>query len=78
MISTIATSAVPKQVELAIAAKAAKVKLFIPSEFGDPSDSATQGFWVEKKKIHRKLEEIKLPYVLVFTGIWTDFFFYDP
>jgi uncharacterized protein YbjT (DUF2867 family) len=78
VLSTIATDAVPKQAELAVAAKAANVKLFVPSEFGDPSDTATQGFWVEKKKIHRKLEELRLPYVLVFTGIWPDFFFYDP
>jgi hypothetical protein len=78
VLSTITTPAVPRQAELIDAAKAVNVKLFIPSEFGDPSDTATQGFWVEKKNIHRKLEEVKLPYVLVFTGIWPDFYFYDP
>jgi hypothetical protein len=78
VISTVGTEAISKQYELADAAKAANVKLFVPSEFGDPSEIPTVGFWVDKRKFQVRLEEIKLPYVLVYNGIWPDYFFCDP
>ena len=60
---------------LAEAAKAAGAKLFVPSEFGNPTENAEHGPLVAKKNFQGKLREIGLPYALFFTGPWTDFCF---
>ncbi|KAL4245650.1 NAD(P)-binding domain superfamily protein [Abortiporus biennis] len=59
------------QLEVAKAAKAAGVKLFVPSEFGYPthtipSDSAM--FLVGKKHFLDYLQAIKLPWLIVYSG----------
>jgi uncharacterized protein YbjT (DUF2867 family) len=52
LISTIATAALEVQVHFVKAARAADVKLFIPSEFGRPSDGSTEDpFLLIKAKI---------------------------
>ncbi|TFK47437.1 NAD(P)-binding protein [Heliocybe sulcata] len=53
---------------LADAAKAAGVKLFIPSEWSLYSKGITDGFWISHNRVHKHIEEIGLPYALVFTG----------
>ncbi|KAI0043500.1 hypothetical protein FA95DRAFT_1575086 [Auriscalpium vulgare] len=45
------------------AAHKAGVQLFVPSEFGNPRDGSTLA----------GLQEIGLPYVLFYTGLWYDF-----
>jgi hypothetical protein len=76
VISTASGPVVPKQQGLAVAAKAAGVKLFVPSEFGDPTDKATQGeLFLIKRALHDKLKELDLPYSLFFTGMWIDYIF---
>lgn len=77
IVSALPESIILKQKELAVAAKTAGVKLFVPTEFGDPTDKATQSFWLEKRSVHEKLKEIDLPYSLFFTGLWPDFIFFD-
>ena len=73
MISTIATSVVDQQEALGKAAKAAGVKLFVPSEYGEDAGDATSGFFLAKKKFAEFLKEIDLPYVKIFTGLWIDY-----
>lgn len=67
------------QFPLADAAKSAGVKLFIPTEFGNPTED--NGTISEKSPLatklatQKKLKELGLPYALFFTGPFTDFCF---
>jgi uncharacterized protein YbjT (DUF2867 family) len=61
---------------LAEQARAAGVKLFVPSEFGDTTDRENlEGVFAIKQSVHRKLKELDLPYALFFTGPHSDFVF---
>ena len=70
VISTVSGPAIAKQQDLAMAAKTASVKLFVQSEFGDPTEKATQGrMFLQKRAFHDKSRELNLPYSLFFTGM---------
>lgn len=71
--STINSSVAEQQEALGKAAKAAGVKLFVPSEYGIDTEDATTGVFLAKKKLSDYLKEIDLPYVKIFTGLWTDY-----
>ncbi|EJD07570.1 NAD-binding protein [Fomitiporia mediterranea MF3/22] len=61
---------------LAIGAKAAGVKLFVPSEFGNPTDGVTESIWGQKDALKKKLrDEIKIPYAAFYNGPWMDYVF---
>lgn len=75
VISTVPGKGVQDQVAAATAAKAASVKLFVPTEFGLPTQNAIKGILLQKKNFQEKLRELDLPYSLFFTGPWTDFIF---
>lgn len=72
VISTLSGDGWAIQPALADAAKAAGVKLFVPSEFG----TATEGLGPDvpilgdKAKLHAHLESIGLPYARFYTGMW--------
>jgi len=63
------------QIPLAKAAKAAGVKLFVPSEFGDPTDGQYPPNTVPDLKVQvvKALNEIGIPFIRVFTGPFPDF-----
>lgn len=67
------------QLPLADAAKSAGVKLFVPTEFGNPTDDPStiseKSPLAVKVATHKKLRELGLPYALFFTGPFTDFCF---
>jgi len=71
--STINATVVEQQQVLARIAKAAGVKLFVPSEYGIDTENATDGVFLAKKRFSEFLREIDLPYVKIFTGLWTDY-----
>ena len=74
VISTVGAAALGLQDTIASSAKAAGVKLFVPSEFGNPTEGATTGPLGIKNALRKKLkEEIKLPYTAFFTGPFTDY-----
>lgn len=77
MISTIGLTGVKDQPQeiLGRAAKAAGVKLFVPSEYGIDTKDDSSGPFVAKRKFAELLKEIDLPYVRIFTGLWTDYIF---
>lgn len=75
VISTLSRPALAKQGDIAKAAKAASVKLFVPSEFGLDSRNVSEGIHLVKKQVHDKLKEINLPYSLFVTGRFTDIIF---
>lgn len=71
VISTVSSApgAVQSQTVLADAAKEVGVKIFAPSEFGGITLSPSAPLRIN---IHDYLEEIGLPYVIFYTGAWTD------
>lgn len=61
---------------LAEQAKAAGVKFFVPSEFGNPTDRENaEGLFAIKQSVHHKLKDLDLPYALFFTGPHLDYVF---
>ncbi|KAJ7773302.1 hypothetical protein B0H16DRAFT_1714196 [Mycena metata] len=55
------------------AAKAAGVKLYVPSEFGSPTDGHTEGLLGAKNKLAEYAKSIGLPSVRIYTGLFTEF-----
>lgn len=58
---------------IAEAAKEVGVKLFVPSEFGGPTEGETEGYLGTKAKIHEQLKVIDMPYALFYTGVFLDY-----
>ncbi|KAI9449456.1 NAD-P-binding protein [Lactarius psammicola] len=73
VISTIGLAAVDVQVPIAQAAKAAGAHVFVPSEFGVPTDSLKDSLLGVKGALHAKLREVGPPLLLVYTGPFADF-----
>ncbi|KAF7315864.1 CUE domain-containing protein [Mycena indigotica] len=74
VVSTVTTEAVNSQRPLADAAKAAGARLFVPSEFGFPTDDPNaKGMWGYKRDLIGHLEQIGLPYVRIFVGLFIEF-----
>jgi len=73
VISALSGGGFPLQDELAKAAKEAGVKLFVPSEYGNDTDTFDESSWLFfKKQVHTELEKLQLPYALYFTGPFAD------
>jgi uncharacterized protein YbjT (DUF2867 family) len=72
VISTVPLTALDVQPGIAEAAKEAGVKLFAPSEFGIPTEGATDRFSGTKANIHKQLKAIGIPYALFYTGPFAD------
>lgn len=77
VISTLTIQALQAQNLLAEQAKAAGVKLFVPSEFGDVTTDIenAEGIFLIKQSVHRKCKDLDLPYALFFTGPGSDYVF---
>ncbi|KAH9172144.1 NAD-P-binding protein [Lactarius sanguifluus] len=75
VISTIAPEVLDLQAEIAQAAKEVGVKLFVPSEFGGPTEGKTEGYLGDKGKIQEQLKAIGIPYTLFYTGGFSDYLF---
>ena len=80
VISTLSATALASQLPLAVAAHAAGVQLFVPSEFGPDTEGAkadelTGRFLAAKVDVHTKLREIGIPYTLFATGLFPDHVF---
>ena len=73
VISTVAIAVLDIQEKLAVAAKNADVKLFVPSEFGNITEGDTEGLHGTKANIQRQLKALDLPYALFYTGKFSDF-----
>jgi hypothetical protein len=72
VISTISLMAIDAQVPIAQAAKAAGASLFLPSEFGGPTENL-QGLLGAKSALHAKLREVGPPLLLVYNGPFADY-----
>jgi hypothetical protein len=73
-ISTISGTAVDVQVKIAVAAKEAGVKLFVPSEFGGVTvEGQTEGRFGAKANIQSQLKALGIPYAAFYTGLFADY-----
>jgi len=72
VISTVSLMALDAQVPVAQAAKAAGATLFLPSEYGGPTDNL-QGLLGAKGTLQDKLREVGPPLLLVYTGPFADY-----
>ncbi|KAL5498519.1 hypothetical protein ACEPAH_1872 [Sanghuangporus vaninii] len=73
VISTLSLLSVIHQNALATSAKAAGVKLFVPSQFDcDPSGKSKMLLLKHREVFRRNLKEIGLPYAVFCTGLLTD------
>jgi len=75
VISTLGRPAFHFQELLGQAAKAAGVKLFIPSEFGNPTEGREDSWFAQKNAARQKLKDMGMPYMLVYNGPFPDFVF---
>ncbi|TFY63177.1 hypothetical protein EVG20_g6417 [Dentipellis fragilis] len=75
VISTFSPTGFEAQENVAVAAKAAGVRLFVPSEFGNPTEGIKEGLLAVKSRFHARLRELGLPSLLVFNGPFTDYIF---
>lgn len=72
----VVVSTLPAQLDsqdkLAVAAKEAGVKLFVPSEFGFPTKGQTVGIFGIKDRFRQKLEQLGLAFSCFYTGMFSD------
>ncbi|KAJ7284600.1 hypothetical protein C8J57DRAFT_1289057 [Mycena rebaudengoi] len=73
VLSTIATSAGAAQLVLADAAKLAGVKLFVPSEYGVPTEGQKDGFLALKDQVAAHLRTIGIPSIRIYTGLFIEY-----
>ncbi|KAF7330292.1 NmrA domain-containing protein [Mycena venus] len=73
VLSTITTTASAAQKSLVDAAKLAAIKLFVPSEYGLPTEGHKDGPLGEKNQIAAYLKSSGIPSTRIFTGLFTEF-----
>ncbi len=73
VISTISGTALDVQPGIAEAAKEVGVQLFIPSEFGGPTEGAKEGLFGAKANIQEQLKAVGISYALFYTGPFAAF-----
>ncbi|KAJ7060989.1 hypothetical protein C8F01DRAFT_1058288 [Mycena amicta] len=74
VLSTVTTTAVSAQKPMIDAAKTAGIKLFVPSEYGMPSEGVeTPSFLADKNQIAEYLKNIGVPSLKIYTGTFIEF-----
>ncbi|KAJ7694625.1 hypothetical protein B0H17DRAFT_1009190 [Mycena rosella] len=72
VLSTITTMAAAAQKSLVEAARLAAVKLFVPSEYGMPTEGHTEGILGDKSRIAADLKAAGIPSTRFYVGMFTD------
>ncbi|KAJ6487701.1 hypothetical protein C8R45DRAFT_827631 [Mycena sanguinolenta] len=73
VLSTITTVAAAAQKSLVDGAKLSGVKLFLPSEYGFPTEGQTEGPLGAKSEIAAYLKSVGIPSTRIYTGLFTEF-----
>ncbi len=73
VISTVPIPALNVQGKVAAAAREVGVKLFVPSEFGNITEEATEGIPGVKANVQGQLKALGLPYAAFYTGSFADY-----
>ncbi|KAG5654051.1 hypothetical protein H0H81_007777 [Sphagnurus paluster] len=72
IISALGTGGLSVQNAIADASKAAGVKLFVPSEFGLPTEGAVDGVFAVKNKSAEYIQSIGVPTARFYNGFFTE------
>ncbi|KIK47984.1 hypothetical protein CY34DRAFT_798846 [Suillus luteus UH-Slu-Lm8-n1] len=73
LVSALAYGALPSQSPIADAAKEAGVNLFVPSEFGLPTEGGKGGHLVIKSQFADYLKSLGIPSLRFYTGLFMEF-----
>ncbi|KAJ6487750.1 hypothetical protein C8R45DRAFT_827451 [Mycena sanguinolenta] len=73
VLSTITTTAAAAQKSLVDGAKLAGVKLFLPSEYGSPTEGHTEGPLGAKSEIAAYLKSVGIPSTRIYSGLFIEF-----
>ncbi|KAF7359710.1 NmrA domain-containing protein [Mycena venus] len=73
VLSTLTGHAISAQKSLIEAAKAANIKLFVPSEYGVPTEGLNEGTWAEKNQIAEQLKSAGIPSLRIYNGLFTEY-----
>lgn len=73
LISALSFGALQAQTPLAEAAQAASVKLLVPSEFGMPTEGATDGVLAVKAKFAAYVKSLGIPVLRIHNGMFMEF-----
>ncbi|KAJ6507572.1 hypothetical protein DFH09DRAFT_1199713 [Mycena vulgaris] len=73
VLSTVTGHAIGAQKSLIEAARAANIKLFVPSEYGVPTEGLNEGIWAEKNQIAEQLKHAGIPSLRIYNGLFTEY-----
>ncbi|KAH7921247.1 NAD(P)-binding protein [Leucogyrophana mollusca] len=73
VISALAYGALSAQTPLGDAAKAAGVKLFVPSEYGMPTEGGKEGHMIPKSQFADHLKSLGVPSARIYNGLFMEF-----
>ncbi|KAJ6549845.1 hypothetical protein B0H19DRAFT_1211410 [Mycena capillaripes] len=73
VLSTVTGHGLGAQKSFIEAAKAANIKLFVPSEYGVPTEGLNEGVWAEKNKIAEHLKSAGIPSLRIYNGAFTEY-----
>ncbi|KAJ6592581.1 hypothetical protein B0H19DRAFT_1215336 [Mycena capillaripes] len=73
VLSTVTGYAIGAQKSFVEAAKAANIKLFVPSEYGVPTEGLNEGVWAEKNQIAEQLKSAGIPSLRIYNGLFTEY-----
>jgi len=73
VISALAYGVLPQQRDIADAAKEAGVKLFVPSEFGMPTEGGKGGHLSIKSEVAEYIQSLGVPVLRIYNGLFMEF-----
>ncbi|KAJ7115037.1 hypothetical protein C8R44DRAFT_740358 [Mycena epipterygia] len=73
VLSTVTGHALGAQKSFVEAAKAANIKLFVPSEYGVPTEGLNEGIWAEKNQIAEQLKSAGIPSLRIHNGLFIEY-----
>ncbi|KAF8200442.1 hypothetical protein K438DRAFT_1582483 [Mycena galopus ATCC 62051] len=73
VLSTVTGHAIGAQKAFIEAAKAANIKLFVPAEYGVPTEGLNEGIWAEKNQIAEQLKSAGIPSLRIHNGLFTEY-----
>ncbi|KAJ7506830.1 hypothetical protein B0H11DRAFT_1972975 [Mycena galericulata] len=73
VLSTVTGHAIGAQKSFIEAAKAANIKLFVPSEYGVPTEGLNEGIWSDKNQIAEQLKSAGIPSLRIYNGLFTEY-----
>ncbi|KAJ7051755.1 hypothetical protein C8F01DRAFT_1034004, partial [Mycena amicta] len=73
VLSTVTGYAIEAQKSFVDAAKAANIKLFVPAEYGTPTEGLNKGVWAGKNLIAEYLKSAGVPSLRIYNGLFAEY-----